>query len=227
MSSRDFAIQSLIAIEKLTYQQYEKLIDACALNYLQAGSNLDSLQHSAANLFLIMSGTVKFAKIDEDGEQSSLLIIGSGKLIGETQFLGEQGDFEISSLGNVTLLNLGTFGKLTSIIGVKAANMLVSKSLYSKLHSMSKIQHIRLTHKSYVALPLIIEHLINETNRTDDHLKQLKMKQTDLALITGYSRETINRITKESFNAKIVFDGTGFTLCTDRNCDGISCRAAE
>ncbi|MFQ5732935.1 MAG: Crp/Fnr family transcriptional regulator [Planctomycetaceae bacterium] len=92
MPERFWSLKSCPLFEQLSDDEIRQLEQQCRAKAFLRGSLIDLPGHSAATIYLVVSGRVKIAHITEDGKESILAFMQPGEVFGELAVVDEAGN---------------------------------------------------------------------------------------------------------------------------------------
>ena len=165
-------------------------------------------------LYLIESGSVKITRLNEDGREVILAILGPSEFFGEMALLDGQGrSANVSALENSVVLTLNRRDFLDVLTRFPSIAILLLKEMASRLRkSDQQIKSLSLSdaeHRIGIALARIAEDM-GTYKLGKVTIAKLPFQQ-DIANMAGTSRETVSRVLK-SLQEKGVIDREGRRL---------------
>jgi CRP/FNR family transcriptional regulator, cyclic AMP receptor protein len=210
-------LRSISLCENMNADEIRNLSDHCLLKKF-AKKNIIFMEQDPGNMFyIILSGKIKVSKINSDGNEVILSILGQGDFFGEMSLLDHnKRNANAVALEDLELLTI----ERTEFLDVLHKNTAFTFNLLKTFAIRLRTTDIRV--KSFFlddAQQKVLMMLYDMSEKMGiSNGKSMTLKdmpnQTDLANLTGISRETLSRIIKKfEMNKIIERDGKDIIIC--------------
>ena len=190
-------LKSISLCENMTDEDIKAIAEHCRIKSFKKKNVIFLEDDSGSMLYLINSGRVKITKLNEEGNEVILTILGDGDFFGEMSLLDDQDrNANAIAMDDVELLTV-TKNEFVNLI---RNNPTLSLNLLKTFVIRLRVTDIRM--KSFFlddAQKKVIITLHNLAEKMGitagkDIIIEEVPNQTDLANMTGISRETLSRI---------------------------------
>ena len=190
-------LKSISLCENMTDEDIKAIAEHCRIKSFKKKNVIFLEDDSGSMLYLINSGRVKITKLNEEGNEVILTILGDGDYFGEMSLLDDHDrNANAIAMDDVELLTVTK----NEFVNLLINNPTLSLNLLKTFAIRLRVTDIRM--KSFFlddAQKKVIITLYNLAEKMGvlierDMLIKEVPNQTDLANLTGISRETLSRI---------------------------------
>lgn len=191
-------LQQLVPFRQIPEEQLAQLAELISCRQFPANASLMMAEQAGEVVYFILDGTVKIHLEQADGSEVIISILGRGEIVGEMSALGiTSRSASVLTLESSTLLWLdrATFQRYLMNVPMLAYNLAGILSLRLR-HANTKIRALA-TQSVEARLAqqvlLFADQYGQPVSNGDIHIP-LRLTQSDLAAMTGCSREHVNKV---------------------------------
>ncbi|MEO1200773.1 MAG: Crp/Fnr family transcriptional regulator [Pseudomonadota bacterium] len=192
------------------------LIDNCRLHFYSPGDPLIRQETLEAEVFFVNHGVFKTISSDDDGNQTILSFSFRGNLLGEIAAIDQTPrSATVTAATDASILRLGGFSKISNALGTAETFQLLSRAACQRLRDLTQLHELILNRTAQEAVVAIVENVIERSRMSAQRGCRdlvIPLTQGDLSLMTGYRRETVNRIIKTAFGNSMTFTRSGLHI---------------
>lgn len=192
-----------------------RLIDQSRLYFYRPGEYLIHQEDEDHQVYFVNHGVFKAILSDDDGNQTLLSLTFRGGLIGEIAALDDRmRSATVTAAMDASALKLGGFKTISNVLGRDNTYRLLSRAVCQRMRELTQLHEIVVTHSAQEAISAIIRRIIAKSRSNVDGCRELTipLSQRDLSLMTGYRRETVNRVVNDVFGNQVRFDRHGLQV---------------
>ncbi|NOR45814.1 MAG: cyclic nucleotide-binding domain-containing protein [Candidatus Delongbacteria bacterium] len=206
-NSKNIFLRSISLCDNMNDEEIKAIAEHCRIKSYKK-KNVIFLESDPGNmLYLISSGRVKITKLNEEGNEVILTILSDGDYFGEMSLLDDQDrNANAIAMDDVELLTITK----NEFVNLLIHNSTLSLNLLKTFAIRLRVTDIRM--KSFFLddaqkkVIITLHNLAEKMGVSDgkDVIIQEVPNQTDLANMTGISRETLSRIINKFEMNKII-----------------------
>lgn len=191
-------LQPLAPFRQLPEEQLGQLVELMSRRHFPANTSLMMAEQAGEVVYFILDGTVKIHLEQADGSEVIISILGRGEIVGEMSALGiASRSASVLTLEASTLLWLdrGTFQRFLMnmpLLAYNLAGILALRLRYANAKIRSLATQSVETRLAQQVL-LFADQYGQPLPNGDIHIP-LRLTQSDLAAMTGCSREHVNKV---------------------------------
>ncbi|MCR9059124.1 MAG: Crp/Fnr family transcriptional regulator [Rhodobacteraceae bacterium] len=204
--------------EALDGQARQELASFAYVKRFKSGETIFSMGATGQSMMAIAEGTVRVSMLTPSAREITLNDLQSGEVFGEIALLdGGERSAAVKALTNCTLIVL----ERRSLLDVLQRNPKLSIHLIELLCHRVRRSDERMIEIAFLELPVRLARLLLRLTEAapgsaDRPLKKLSQSQSELAGMTGNTRENVNRCLRKWQKAELIELRDGWLILEDR-----------